>query len=435
MIPTVLLVVATLVFGICQAQQLPTTCYQGNNEVFDDTSGSLCDGHACSVSWRAQVDWEANELLVFEVRIDDADQCVSNYGVLLDASVECTTVGYATADQSTLTVTLMVFYRGGSTAVATWEYRGAGLTCEGIKRTPEQFDALLMARTFQIVIGTPVMGSLTLLAASPLPLSAMKIECPLIKLSCQCTTGCAYTPEQWAQDFSTDETLWERSTLPDTVCGLKPVEWLARTKSTHAFPLQTANVLAVWVAMELSISNFHCTQPAVPGDAGINQALLDARDAVHTTLVETSSPSQDCASQREWAHETSIFAAFTSGLYANYSGPCSCADLECASRFDDQYDDTMDAPVIMTQQQQNQVDSESNHRPQDWDTITIIFFSVMLALGVCVILLMIGIAAICVLSPVVGPRGFRSLMGNEIDRAGQRLIDDPSGFNVVPVGK
>lgn len=407
---------ATAVLVRADAGPLPTTCYQGNNVVFDDTSGALCAGGACSVSWRAQVDWAAGgELLTFDVRVDNADQCVSNYGQLLSSKASCTATGFVSDEQTTLTVTFAAFYHGGSSAVASWTYQGAGLTCDQMARSPVLYDGALVSQSFQLVIGVPVLGTLTMLAAEPLPLSASRIECPLASLRCVCTTGCAYTPDEWARDHSRDADTWQRSLLPDTICGLHPVEWIGRTRSTRPFDAQVADVLAEWVATTLNTANFHCAATAVPGSAAADQAVDDAWSSVHDLLVKSTSPSRDCMDDtHEWTHDTAVLRRYNAGGYANVSGPCSCAQRECAARFDAKYDAADDAPFINPAAFHDDAPAaEGEHLPQHWGALTFIFFSVMLALGCCVVVLVAILGGLCLFSPMVGPRGFR-FMGDEM---------------------
>lgn len=424
------LIVCALTLVVAAAQQLPTTCYQGNNEVFDDVSATqLCSGAACSVSWRAQVDWAAQELLDFEVRIDDVDQCVSNYGILLSTHVSCTAIG-----GNTLSVSWAAFYRGGSTAVMSWVYSGENLTCAELALWPERYDQFVLSRGFDVVIGTPVLGTLSLLSADqPLPLSAARIECPLLHLPCQCTTGCAYTPDEWARNSAAVTLLWQRvATLPKSVCGLTPISWLAGTHSTKAYPPQVANVLAEWTAFELALANFHCVDPALPGDKQLEEAVKDACSAVERLLVHSSSPSHDCLDDtHDWNHEIRVLANFNRGQYANLSGPCSCSQPECASRFDDNYDDSADAPIIVVSANGgSNVDNTAVSTPNKWDTLTIVFFSLMLFFGCCTILLLIAVGTFCVFSTAIGPRGFR-LIDSELDTMGDHYASGAGFIRMV----
>jgi hypothetical protein len=351
--------------------------------------------------------------LVFDVRVDNNNQCLSSYGLLLDASAQCTTTGFGSADQTLLSVTLAAFYQGGSAAVASWTYRGADLTCDEMARAPADYDALLVSQTFDLMIGAPVMATLTMVGAAPLPLSASHIECPLLMLPCACVTGCAYAADVWSRN--NDQQVWARSQLPDTICGLPPVDWLAATRSTRSFPVKVGDVIVEWIAATLNTANFHCATTAVMGDAGADTAVRNAWSTVHTTLVQTAQASIDClADTHDWSAETAVLRRYNTGGYANMSGPCSCSERECAARYDD--DVNAAAPFIDATafNDANPAPAQSAN-PADWDTLTIVFFSVMLALGCVVIVLAIFIIGQCLCA--IGPRGFRR-MGDEMPDCG-----------------
>lgn len=377
----VALLVALLVATQTVAAVRPTSCLEGAETLVGE-GGALCAA-PCALRWQAQIDWAANEVLVFNVEL--AGRCLG---------VPDHTAAYCFADGAQTTLAFLASFvrvEGMATASARWTYDG-GVDCDALLANLSAAAALRRSFVVETML-TDVMLTLAEEEAPPAPLAAFAIACPLLAdgFECRCHVGCTYTLEHWR------DTAHELD--GPRILGLSRAAWLAGSAQTHECVPAVRAVLAQYLAATLNSELFGCT---VPADESTSDA--EARRAVETRLIAAAPnvSAAECthATAASWQAHIDALTAWNAGR----AGPCACTELACAARFPD-------VPALHADGAGTAV---AIPRPFGWSTWTMVFL-VLAVVG----WLVVAVCCCCCLytwaRAMIGSRGLVNL-GADMNR-------------------